>query len=66
MPFLNKEEEIVPGMENLETTVLKDSPVAGHFLSLEQYKEKRHGLCMSVTWIHEATGLVFSPSTGLT
>lgn len=66
MPFLNKEEEIVSGMENLETTVLKDSPVAGHFLSLEQYKEKRHGLCMSVTWIHEAAGLVFSPSVGLT
>lgn len=64
MPFLNKEEEIVPGMENLETTVLKDSPVAGHFLSLEQYKEKRHGLCM--TCIHEAAGLVFSLSVGLT
>lgn len=66
MPSVNKGEEIMPGMEKFEMAVLKDSPLAGHFLSLEQYKERRHGLCVRVTWIHEATGLVFYPSMGLT
>lgn len=56
----------MPGMEKFEMAVLKDSPPAGHYLSLEQYKKKRHGLCMNVTWIHEATGLAFYPFMRLT
>lgn len=65
MPSVHKGEEIMAGMEKFEMVVLKACPLAGHFLSLEQQKQERQGLCVSVTWIHEATGLVFFPSMGL-
>lgn len=66
MPSVHKGEEIMAGMEKFEMAILNGCPLAGHFLSLEQQKEERQDLCVSVTWIREATGLFFFPSMGLT